>query len=322
MQTDLNKKHRWGVILAGGDGTRLKSLTRVVSDDERPKQFCPLLGGRTLLAQTRLRTARSIDLDRTLFLLTKSHEAFYAAELVNVPPIRMIVQPNNRGTLPAILWSLMRIIRFDEHALVAFFPSDHYYSEEEKFMAGVASAYDLAEANARSVILLGAVAKHPEVEYGWIEPEAAAVSRSGDHLRRVKRFWEKPSYQIAQGLLDQGCLWNTFVMVGRASAFLEMIQQRVPGLYRNFEPLLTLTDPEMEAEMMRSIYDSLPLTDFSRQVLSVSTERLAVSSLGDIGWSDLGDPRRLITTLFESGIENPWVASGSCNRCGLVLTAS
>ena len=65
---------------------------------------------------------------------------------------------------------------------------------------------------------------------------------------------------------------------------------------------------------MRRVYGQIPTADFSKQVLAVSTESLAVASLGDIGWSDLGDPRRLITTLSERGIENPWVQSGSCNR--------
>ena len=126
--------HRWGVILAGGDGVRLRSLTRLVSGDDRPKQFSPLLEGRTLLAQTRLRIAESIDRDRTLFVLTRAHEPFYEKELEKVPPNRMVVQPSNRGTLPAILWSLFRIVRYDEPALVAFFPSDHHYSKENEFI--------------------------------------------------------------------------------------------------------------------------------------------------------------------------------------------
>jgi mannose-1-phosphate guanylyltransferase len=320
LQGTSNEKHRWGVILAGGDGVRLRSLTRAVSGDDRPKQFSPLLGGKTLLAQTRLRISEGIDPDRTLFVLTRAHEPFYEKELENVPPNRMVVQPSNRGTLPAILWSLLRLIRFDERALVAFFPSDHHYSKEDEFMTGVASAFDLAETNAQSVILLGAAATHPEIEYGWIEPEATGASGFTDRLTRVKRFWEKPSQQIARRLLDRGCLWNTFVMVGCATAFLGMIRQASPTLYRAFEPILSLPGPEAEAETMRPIYDRLSTADFSKQVLSVSTERLAVSSLGDIGWNDFGDPRRLITTLFESGIQNPWVASGSCNHCGLTLS--
>lgn len=322
MQEKPNKKHRWGVILAGGDGTRLRSLTRLVSDDERPKQFCPLLGGKTLLAQTRLRIAGSIDSGQTLFSLTESHKPFYAAELAKVPSACLVAQPSNRGTLPAILWSLLRIVRLDEDAVVAFFPSDHYYSDEGKFVANIESAFDFAGVDARSVILLGAVAKNPEVEYGWIEAET--VSANGfDGLKRVKRFWEKPSDQLARALFDRGCLWNTFVMVGRAGAFLEMTRQAVPSLYRNFVPVLRLTNPDNEGEAMQPVYNSLSTGDFSREVLSVSTERLAVASFGDIGWSDLGTPRRLITTLFESGIESPWVgASGCCNQCGLTLTAS
>jgi mannose-1-phosphate guanylyltransferase len=322
MQRHSNVNHQWGVILAGGDGVRLRSVTRLVSGDDRPKQFSPLLGGRTLLAQTRLRTAGSIDRDRTLFVLTKAHEPYYASELEKVPPIRMVVQPSNRGTLPAILWSLLRIIRLDHKALVVFLPSDHYYSQEGKFMAGVASAFDLAEVNAESVILLGAVAKRPEIEYGWIEADSNIVSPFSERLMRVKRFWEKPSHKIALGLLERGCLWNTFVMVGYAHAFVDMIQHTFPALYKAFEPILSFPGPEMEARLMQRVYDRIPTADFSKQVLSVSTERLAVASFGDIGWSDLGDPRRLMTTLFESGIENPWMAPGYWNSCGLALSRS
>ena len=66
--------HHWGVILAGGDGARLKSLTQLVSHDGRPKQFCPLWGGKTLFAQTRIRIASIIDTSRTLYALTRAHE--------------------------------------------------------------------------------------------------------------------------------------------------------------------------------------------------------------------------------------------------------
>ena len=166
MQKSPNEMHRWGVILAGGDGTRLRALTRFVWGDDRPKQFCPLLGRRTLLAQTRLRTAASILPSRTVFALRRAHEHFYSGELKRVPPTQMVVQPGNRGTLPAILWTLLHVIQRDPHAAVAFFPSDHSYSNEEKFVEGVESAFDLTQINSRSVILLGATPTEPEVEYG------------------------------------------------------------------------------------------------------------------------------------------------------------
>jgi mannose-1-phosphate guanylyltransferase len=297
-------------------------LTQSIAECDRPKQFCALLGGKTLLAQTRVRVASIVDPDRTLYVLTQKHECFYSSELASEPMSRRIVQPENRGTLPAILWSLLRIAQLDEYASVAFFPSDHYYTNEGKFAKGVQAALNAADATPNSIILLGAVAERPEVEYGWIEPGDSGVNRDGTRFSRVRRFWEKPSPQIAQELLDQGCLWNTFVMVGHTSAFLEMIREAVPKIDNIFEKALVTTTPETEAQTMRRIYDTLPSADFSRQVLAISTERLQVASLDDIGWSDLGDPRRLVTTLFEQGIANPWVASGCCKHCGLNLSES
>lgn len=319
---DFNRSHWWGVILAGGDGTRLKPLTQSISDDSRPKQFCPLLAGKTLLAQTRFRIASIVDPQRTVFVLTKKHEPFYTEELANVSPARMIVQPSNRGTSPAILWSLFRIAQLDERASVAFFPSDHYYTKEHKFIRGVRAALKSAGTSSNPVILLGAAAVRPEAEYGWIEPDFGNTGVVGRGLMGVKRFWEKPSPETAQLLLNRGCLWNTFVMVGRAVAFLEMIEAAAPEIYRMLALVMRVQDPESQAAAMRAAYESMPVGDFSRQVLSSSTSRLAVSALGDIGWSDLGDPQRLVTTLFESGIENPWVESGSCNHCGLALAAA
>jgi mannose-1-phosphate guanylyltransferase len=64
--------NRWAVILAGGDGTRLRSLTRSITGDERPKQFVPVIGGKTLLDQTRRRVATAVSLDQTLLVKINS----------------------------------------------------------------------------------------------------------------------------------------------------------------------------------------------------------------------------------------------------------
>jgi mannose-1-phosphate guanylyltransferase len=313
-------RQRWGVILAGGDGTRLQPLTRLACGDNRPKQFCPLLGGKTLLAQTRKRIARTIDPDHVLFVLTKKHERFYKEALECIPGFQKIVQPHNQGTLPAILWSLLHLFRADESALVAFFPSDHYFGNEAAFMSTIERSFVLAEKKPDSVILLGAGAERPETEYGWIEPGSVTLAGFGREFAPVRRFWEKPPLETARALLAQGCLWNTFVMIGSAAGFLEMIRHTAPGLFEIFEAALPNRTMESEEREMQAIYDELNQfapSDFSRQVLALSTERLLVASCGEVGWSDLGEPRRFIAALAENGNDNPWAAVDICNKCGL-----
>src|SRR5258708_25791269 len=71
---------RWGVILAGGEGTRLLSLTRKITGDDRPKQFCALTGVETLLEQTQRRESQVVAERHALLILTKTHERFSNAQ--------------------------------------------------------------------------------------------------------------------------------------------------------------------------------------------------------------------------------------------------
>lgn len=309
MHLGSDSQHRWGVILAGGEGARLKSLTRFVSGEDTPKQFCALLGGRSLLDQTTQRISRAICSERTVYVLLNSHKCFYNKVLRDVPSNRMVIQPSNRGTLPAILSSLMNIIRQDKDAVVGFFPSDHHYSEEERFMSGVDLAFSAAESNPETVILLGVAARHAETEYGWIEAAPAMSPESRGGLLKVKRFWEKPSAPTAQELLERGCVWNTFVMIGRAQAFLDLIRADAPDVYQAFESSLKLPECMSTSDNLNAIYQCVTTADFSKLVLSRSSDRLGVWCLGDVGWSDLGDPGRVMTVLAETGIANEWMTS-------------
>ena len=88
------------IILAGGNGERLRPLTRRLVGDDRPKQFCPVVGEETLLDQTRRRAAALITADRTLIVVTREHEPYYAPALAELPARNVVEQPVGRGTAP------------------------------------------------------------------------------------------------------------------------------------------------------------------------------------------------------------------------------
>ena len=292
---------RWGVVLAGGDGTRLKTLTRLICGDDRPKQFCPLVGKDTLLEQTRKRAERSIPPERILFLLTRSHSAYYLDEH-GLRPSQRIIQPANTGTAPPIVYSLLSIEQSDKDAIVAILPCDHHYSDEQAFTGSLESAFEIAAEHDSSVVLLGAPPQGPEVEYGWIELRPRACG-AGGALFQVRRFYEKPSIHVARKLIERGSLWNTFVMVGHVRSVLEMAGVALPGVVETLRGSRLWAGLEMHIQ--DSLYEQIHSVDFSRQVLSVQAKRLLALELGRAGWSDLGRPERVMSVLQAAGLE-PW----------------
>lgn len=305
QQPVTHQENEWAVILAGGDGTRLKSLTRKIAGDERPKQFCQVLGRTTLVEETQRRAALELARERTLHVVNRLHEPYYAPLLGDEPSANMVIQPRNLGTAPAILYSLLRITALDQDAVVALFPSDHYISDNRKFMAHIRTALDAAHQRRDLIILLGIEPESPEVEYGWIEPNGSVKGPA--QVFGVRRFWEKPHQMLAQILQLRGCLWNSFVMVASANAWIEIIETSTPDLYSAFEGLSSLFGTRAETRAIDQLYGRLEEVNFSHRVLALSPERLAVLKVTGVRWNDLGEPKRVMASLAMAGVRPHWV---------------
>ena len=301
----------WAIILAGGDGTRLQSMTRAITGDNRPKQFVPVIGRRTLLDQTRRRVALSFEPSQTLIVVTQKHRRFYEPLANEVSPTLLVEQPFNKGTAPAILYALLRVAKRSQKAIVALFPSDHYFADDEKFMAHVEVAMDAVRVQPEKVMLLGITPTAPETEYGWIEPQPSILASAEKSITRVRKFWEKPSLSLANSLMDRGSLWNSFVMVGRVEALLKMTHTALPDLYSAFTAVTPTFESSAEHAAAGQLYTQIEDTNFSHQVLAVRQEDLMVMRVGDVGWSDLGDPNRVLSTLARIGVESQLAVSAS-----------
>ena len=299
---------RAAIILAGGDGTRLKPVTRRITGADLPKQFCPIIGERTLLDDTRLRTSLMFPSSRTMMVLNRDHEEFYAPLVGDLPARNLVVQPSNRGTAAAILYALVRA-ELNNIDSVAIFPSDHYVGDDARFMHHVEAAFGLLAVRPELTVLLGVEADCPEDQYGWIEPDGKTpIWHSGlGAISRIRRFWEKPARHVATQLWSRACLWNSFVMVARVSTLMGLFQRAMPRLHTLFQTVLMGTPIENRA--VKALYSFLPESGFSEQILTRFAHEMAVLPMSGVPWSDLGEPNRLARVLSQLGRSPAWLES-------------
>jgi mannose-1-phosphate guanylyltransferase len=300
LSTARAHRRPWAVLLAGGDGVRLRDLTVRIVGDDRPKQFCPIVGAESLLRQTRARLDPLFSSDRQVFVVSSAHERYYSEELADAKDSIVIAQPTNRGTAVGIIAALVQILRADPDAIVAFFPCDHYYSNDEAFRSIVRSATSTAEQFRGSLVIVGAEAEYAETEYGWIEPGRAVLETEARPLCRVNRFWEKPALPQARALLQSGCLWNTFVTIGSAATFLELVCSEFSDVVLSVTRALADND-------LAPTYARLPSVDFSRDILAHQAKRLLVLRDSGSGWADLGSPNRVLGLLARNVNQPAWL---------------
>ena len=299
----------WALLLAGGEGRRLRPLTRQISGDQRPKQFCPIYDGETLLDRTRRRADLLSRMDHQVVVVNRDHAPYYASLARELAPDRLVVQPDNAGTAPGVLYPLLRIRHLAGNVPVIVYPSDHYVSDEAAFADSVAHAVEIVRQRNDLIVLMGIEAASPETEYGWIEPYAEPLPLAGEPAFPIRRFWEKPTARLAERLFERGAIWNSFVMVGWVEAFLALASRTAPELLRALEPLRRVIGTEAEARVAEQIYRGLaaePL-GFSEHILAAATESLVTVRVKGVDWSDWGHPERVVATMRRTGWRPAWL---------------
>jgi mannose-1-phosphate guanylyltransferase len=303
-----DRGHVWAVVLAGGQGIRLRELTRHVYGDDRPKQYAVLTGSKSLLRQTLDRVSRLVPRQRIVVVTMAGHSAYVTAELKHEAPAPQVLeQPRDRGTAAAVLLAAHWILARDPAATMVVLPSDHFVGEDEPFMGHVGDVLEFLDRQGDRIVLLGAEPSEPETDYGWIELGEPLPSSGPSQLYRVRHFREKPSQEMAEELYRAGALWNTFVFAGRATALVEAGSDCLPALHERLVRLSRFLGTEHERWAIRQAYELSPRANFSQAVLERCPRKLAVVRLSAVSWRDLGTPRRVVKTLSELGIQPAWL---------------
>lgn len=293
-------KH-WAMILAGGEGQRVRPLVQRWLGRHVPKQYCTFVGTRSMFQHTLSRARMLTDPERILTVIAPGHQQEALAQCEERASGRVLIQPSNRDTAAGIFLPLAWIRSREPDATVVIYPSDHFIHPEQRFVAVVQRAITAAEQHPDRLILLGVRPDHLELEYGWILT-GDILDQTGLHTTRtVRAFMEKPSREQAGYAMASGALWNTFVIVARLRTLWSLGHQCFPELMPLFERLSEKQDALTDAEFLEAVYRDMPVRNFSSGLLQRIPDQTAVIELTDVLWSDWGKPERIVETLRQIG---------------------
>jgi mannose-1-phosphate guanylyltransferase len=277
----------WAIVLAGGDGTRLQGMTVDDEGQPAPKQYCRITGDRSMLERALARAERLTSRGRIVPVVAGGHARWWLRALADYPAENCVVQPQNRGTAAAILGALLHIVRLDREPEVVILPADHAVEDEHVLGTALAFALDNVRRHPELAVLLGMPPDGPEEGYGWIEPLPGSSTRPATEPQPVAAFIEKPLPAIAAGLMQQGALWNSFLVAASGRCLLDLFRIAEPNLLRAFHLA------GRSANDVARLYARLPMRDFCRHVLEQVPAYLRVLRVPACGWTDLGSPDRV-----------------------------
>ena len=266
----------YGVVMAGGGGTRLWPL----STRKKPKQFLNLSGKETLVNEALHRLA---GVARETFIVTNAAQAqeMLSQTAGRVAEDHILREPAARNTAACIGYAAMTILKKYGDGIMCVVPSDPYIRDEEGFRQTLRQAVSVAE-ETDALVTIGIRPTFPSTGYGYIRNAAV----EGKPWHRVEEFVEKPDEETAKRYLAEGYAWNSGMFIWRASTILSWFKKLLPDIYACLERLAEGFGTEREEEILWEIYPKIPKISVDYGIMERADHVLMIP--GDFGWSDVG----------------------------------
>ena len=271
----------YGVIMAGGSGTRFWPLSR----KEKPKQLLNLSGKDVMLNEA---------IDR-LSTITSNDNIFIVTNAKQVPPVKAVTkdmikdenilsEPDARNTAACIGYAAVEILKKYGDGIMVITPADHYIKNVPELTRLFNLAVTTAE-RTNKLITIGITPTYPSTGFGYIQSE-----NNDSEVKPVLSFKEKPDLKTAEDYIASGdYTWNSGMFIWKVSVILDKFKEFVPDIYGDLIKIQNTLGTEKEQETLYKIYPNIRKISIDYAVIEPASLKNEVMVIpGDFGWNDIG----------------------------------
>ena len=269
----------YGVIMAGGGGTRFWPLSR----NSKPKQLLNLTGRDTMIGETVSRLGTVVN-EADIFIVTgqAQKENMLLALGNRVAEDHILVEPMGRNTAACIGYAAVEVLKKYGDGILVITPSDAYVRDVHHFTKALEDAIRVAE-DEDKLVTIGIEPTFPATGYGYMEYDR----ESETNARRVLKFTEKPDKVTAEQYLRNGnYVWNSGMFIWKASTILQAFRQYLPDIYEDVHTIGESLGKENEQEVIQEIYPKIRSISIDYGIMEKAENVVVIPA--EFGWSDVG----------------------------------
>lgn len=301
----------YGLILAGGKGTRLYPLSRA----NKPKQFLKVINNKSFLENTVERIIPLIKKENIYVVTNQDYQDKIRLELTDINKENIFTEPENKETATCIGLSAVKLLKKDGDAVIVVLPSDHHIDGQKDYIETLSQAVDIANRK-RGIVTLGIEPNRPETGYGYIEMGQRVPGERPSY--KVARFTEKPNTEVAKDFLLKGTyLWNSGMFVFRADVILREIEKYLPDLHKSLMEIYKHLGEDDEEEVIREQYNLIDGISIDFGVMQKTRKAYVIKS--DFIWDDIGSFSALsrYKDIFRDSNSKNNIYLQECENCSI-----
>ncbi len=308
---------QYGLIMAGGSGTRLWPLSR----KDKPKQLLPLVHGRSLLQLAYERLRGILPAERIYVVTGAAYAKSVLENLPELPNENLLGEPIGRDTVNAVGFAAAVLLKRDPDAVMCIVTADHVIQPVEKFHEAIRLAFDVVAEQPNALVTFGIVPTFGHVGLGYIHRGASLAMKGGRKgAFRVMAFKEKPDKPTADRYVESGrYYWNSGSFVWRCDTVMRELARYLPSAHEGLSQIATAWETGHRDEVLKETYPKLPKISIDYAVMEPSSQgkgqaQVVVVEMPIEEWLDVGSWPALAEILPTDEQDNAM----QCKLCVLV----